>query len=732
MNSSLTAIADDELELTAGTELERYELHEPRTRRFNLDRRGFLKSLGGGILVVHLLNVASAQQPGGVRRRGGGRGQPIPGDIAAWLHIGEEGLIAVYTGKAEVGQNIRTSLTQVVAEELHADPGSIRLVMADTQLTPFDQGTFGSRTTPDMSRRLRRTAAAAREMLVDLAAESWKVDRSLLSAAHGSIVHAKTGESLAYGKLTQGRRLTKTVADDAPATSPEKWTVAGQSQAKVDGRSFVTGKHEYASDITLPGMLHGKVLRRPSFGATLESVDTSAAQAMPGVVVVHDGDFVAVAAPTSLLAVRALAAIKARWTPGPPISAKTLFDDMKRQGRQARSARGGSSSSRPAGGAVKQAAGTGEIRLEATYTIAYIAHAPLEPRAALANWENGKLTVWTGTQRPFGVRSELTDAFGLSDQAARVIVPDTGAGYGGKHTGEAAVEAARIARTALKPVKLVWTREEEFTCAYFRPAGVIEIASGARKDGSLTAWEFHNYNSGNSGIHSQYDVPNQVSVAHQVSSPLRQGSYRALASTANHFARESHMDELAHAAQIDPLEFRRKNLKDERLRAVLEAVAAAFGWGQKCSPNHGIGIAAGSEKGSYVATCAEVAVDASTGRVQVVRAASAFECGAIVNPDHLKNQVEGAMIMGIGGALFEAIDYADGRILNARFSKYRVPRFRDTPEIEVILIDRKDLAPAGAGETPIIAIAPAIGNAIFNATGVRLRSLPMAPQGIKV
>jgi isoquinoline 1-oxidoreductase len=165
---------------------------------------------------------------------------------------------------------------------------------------------------------------------------------------------------------------------------------------------------------------------------------------------------------------------------------------------------------------------------------------------------------------------------------------------------------------------------------------------------------------------------------------------------------------------------------------VLEAVAAAFGWGQKCGANHGTGIAAGSEKGSYVATCAEVAVDASTGRVQVVRAASAFECGAIVNPDHLKNQVEGAMIMGIGGALFEAIDYADGRILNARFSKYRVPRFRDTPEIEVILIDRKDLAPAGAGETPIIAIAPAIGNAIFNATGVRLRSLPMAPQGIKV
>jgi nicotinate dehydrogenase subunit B len=732
MNRSSIAIAGRELEFefAPGAEPERYELHEERNYHFHLDRREFLKSLGGGILVFHLLSAVSAQEPGGGRRKGGGRGQPVPAEIAAWLHIGEDGGIAVYTGKAEVGQNIRTSLTQVVAEELHVDPGAIRLVMADTQLTPFDMGTFGSRTTPDMSRRLRRTAAAAREMLIDLAAESWKIDRALLSVAHGSIVHSKTGESLAYGALTKGRRLTKTVADNASAIAQDQWTIAGHSQPKVDGRSFVTGKHEFTSDLKLAGMLHGKVLRPPSFGAKIESIDVTAARAMPGVVVIQDGDFVAVAAPTNRLAVRALAAIKAKWKPGPAISGKALFDDMKRQGRQARSARGGSRSIQPTGSS-SSAAGASEIRLEATYTIAYIAHAPLEPRAAVAEWDNGKLKVWTGTQRPFGVRGELAGAFGLSDQAVRVIVPDTGAGYGGKHTGEAAVEAARIARAAGKPVKLVWTREEEFTWAYFRPAGVIEVASTARNDGRLTAWEFHNFNSGGSGIRTLYDVPNPITVAHQVSSPLRQGSYRALASTANHFARESHMDDIAHAAGIDPLEFRRKNLKDLRLRAVLEAAAAAFGWGRKSAPGHGIGIAGGFEKESYVATCAEVAIEASTGRVQVVRAVSAFECGAIVNPDHLKNQVEGAMIMGIGGALFEAIEFEDGRILNARFSKYRVPRFRDTPQIEVVLLDRKDIAPAGAGETPIVAIAPAIGNAIFDATGVRVRSLPMAPQGIK-
>ena len=298
-----------------------------------------------------------------------------------------------------------------------------------------------------------------------------------------------------------------------------------------------------------------------------------------------------------------------------------------------------------------------DIHLEQTYTIAYIAHAPLEPRAAVAGGKTGSSPSGRALSDPSACATSSLVRSVLAADAVRVIVPDTGAGYGGKHTGEAAVEAARLARQAGKPVKLVWTREEEFTWAYFRPAGVIEVKSSARRDGVLTAWEFHNYNSGGSAIRSLYEVPNQQSAFHAVSSPLRQGSYRALAATANHFARESHMDELAHAAGIDPLEFRLKNLKDPRLRAVIEAAAKAFGWGKKSDAGHGIGIAAGSDKGSFIATCAEVAVDRSSGRVQVVRAVSAFECGAIVNPDHLKNQVEGAMVMGMGGALFEAIEY---------------------------------------------------------------------------
>ena len=307
-------------------------------------------------------------------------------------------------------------------------------------------------------------------------------------------------------------------------------------------------------------------------------------------------------------------------------------------------------------------------------------------------------------------------------------MPDTGSAYGGKHTGEAAVEAARIAKAVGKPVKLVWTREEEFTWAYFRPAGVIDVSAGVAGDGRLVFWEFDNYGSGPSAIKTPYKVLDQRTEFHEADSPLRTGSYRGLAATANHFARESHMDGLAHAIGMDPLEFRMKNLENDRLRAVLAAVANKFGWGwEKSSATRGFGIAGGVEKGGYVATCAEVEID--SGMAKIRRVTEAFECGAVVNPSGLKNQIAGAIVQGIGGAMFEAVHFENGKILNPHFASYRVPRFLDAPDIEVELVDRKDMPSAGAGETPIVGIAPAIANAIFAATGVRLRSLPMLPSG---
>jgi isoquinoline 1-oxidoreductase len=637
--------------------------------------------------------------------------------------VAEDGVVTVYTGKTEVGQNTRTSLSQAVAEELRVPVASVRMVMADTDLTPFDQGTFGSRSTPAMAPQLRRAAAAAREALVELAAERLQVERSAVQVADGRVVHGPTGRSLSFGELTRGQKLTRSIPGDVAVTPAAEWKTSGQSVRKADGRAFVTGRHRYSTDVKLPGMLCGKVLRAPALGAEMVSLDASAAERQAGVVVVRDGGFAGVVAPNEHLASQALAALKAEWKTAPQPSSAELWDHLKKHAGEVR----------PAPAAVRAALEGADRKLSATYTVAYIAHAPLEPRAAVAEWRDGKLTVWTGTQRPFGVRGELARAFNIPEDRVRVIVPDTGSGYGGKHTGEAAVEAARLAKAAGKPVRVVWTREEEFTWAYFRPAGVIEAAGGATKDGALAAWEFHNYNSGGSAIRTPYEVAAQHIEFHRTDSPLRQGSYRALASTANNFARESHMDDLAHAVGIDPLAFRLKNLKDTRMIAVLQAAADRFGWAsRKTGPDRASGLACGFEKGGYVATCAEVTIDRAAGRVKVPRVVAAFECGAVVNPDHLKNQVEGCIVQGLGGALFEAIDFQDGKIGNPRFSRYRVPRFSDAPAIEVVLVDRKDLPSAGAGESPIIGIAPAVGNAVFAATGVRLRSLPMVRNGLKL
>jgi isoquinoline 1-oxidoreductase len=447
---------------------------------------------------------------------------------------------------------------------------------------------------------------------------------------------------------------------------------------------------------------------------------------MSGVVIVRDGDFIGAAAGNERDASKALEAIHTEWKEVPQISRKELFSYLK-QNATAKS----DDRSRRMKGSIEDGLTAAAHRLDATYTVAFIAHAPLEPRAAVAEWSDGKLTVWTGSQRPFAVRDELADVFHVAEANVRVIVPDTGSAYGGKHTGDAALEAARLARAAGRPVQVVWTREEEFTWAYFRPAGVIEIKSGIAADGALTAWEFHNYNSGMSAIETPYTVLNQHIEFHATQCPLRSGSYRGLAATANFFARESLMDELASAAQLDPLEFRLKNLSDARLRAVLEAAAKSFGWPRKKTQGgQGFGIAGGFEKGGYVATCAEVLVDRSAGTVRVVRITTAFECGAIVNPDGLRNQVIGANIQGLGGALFEAVEFENGRITNSRFSRYRVPRFRDVPDVEAILLDRKDLPSAGAGETPIMGVAPALGNAIFDGAGIRLRGLPLVPNGL--
>jgi CO/xanthine dehydrogenase Mo-binding subunit len=693
-------------------EVERYELTEARRYTFELERRDFIRLFGGGLLVMVAASDALAQESG--RARPQGRGDTP--DLAAWLHIDEAGGVHVSTGKVELGQNIRTSLAQTVADELRVPLASIALVMADTDKTPFDQGTFGSQTTPRMAPQLAKAAATAREMLIDHAAQKAQVDRTTLSARDGRVV-ASDGRAWTYGELTKGQALTGTIPAAPPVDPRDQWKIRGTAARKVNGRDFVTGRHQYTPDIVRPRMLYGRIVRPEGYGGSLVSVDDARASAMPGVTVVRDGDFLGVLAPTERGAARAAAAVQATWNvPDGQPSSITIYDHLKKTGERTANPPAIETLAFPAG----------VVRtFDASYRIPYIAHTPLEPRAAVAEWEDGRITVWTGTQRPFGVRTELAEAFRIPETRVRVIVPDTGSAYGGKHTGEVAIEAARLAKAANRPVKLVWTRAEEFTWAYFRPAGVIDIKSGVDADGRILAWAFDNWNSGNSGIQTPYDIPAKSTVFHAAKSPLRQGSYRALAATANHYAREMHMDEMARALGIDAVEFRMRHLKDDRMRAVLTAVAQKIGWPKPsvagralvprparddAEPRRSVGIACGTEKAGYVATAAEVSRTPQGFKVE--RIVIAFECGAIVNPDGLKNQVEGSVVQGLGGALFEAIDFADGRLRNGSMEQYRVPRFRDVPVIETILLDRRDIPSAGAGESSMIAVAPAIGTAV--------------------
>jgi nicotinate dehydrogenase subunit B len=645
-----------------------------------------------------------------------------------WIHVGTDGVVTAFTGKVDVGQDNRTALAQLVAEELRLPAPSVRVVMGDTDLCPWDAGTFGSRSIPDAGPVLAAAAAGTRGYLLDLAAERLEVDAGDLEVADGRIAVRGTDRSTSFGELVDGLHRVEIVRGRPETTPPDRWRVTGAALPKLQAEEAVTGERRFSTDLSLPGMLHGRVFRPPSHGATLAAVDVSGAEALGDVTVVNQDGFVGVATPGQAGAERALEAIRSEWgatrQPGEgELEAHLRAHPVHQEGW------GGEHLEER--GDVDSALAEAEVRLDATYTTAYIQHVPMETRAAVAQWEGERLTVWTGTQRPFGVREELAEALGVREEHVRVIVPRTGTGFGGKHSGDAAVEAARLAWAARRPVKVRWSRQEEFTWAYFRPAAVIDVRSGASRDGRLRAWEFTNINSGAAGIGLPYDVEH-VRIRYQpADGPLPQGSYRALAATANAFARESHLDELADAVGVDPVELRLRNLSDERLGEVLRAAADRAGWAGRrvLGDGRGMGIGLGWEKDGRVATVAEVSVGPD-GRVAVERIVTAYDCGAIVSPDNVRNQIEGATIMGLGGALFERIRFENGQILNASLNEYRVPRFADVPEIEVVLIDRKDEPPAGAGETPIIAVAPAIANAIFAATGRRIRSMPLAPDGL--
>ncbi len=391
------------------------------------------------------------------------------------------------------------------------------------------------------------------------------------------------------------------------------------------------------------------------------------------------------------------------------------------------------------GGSLKNGESQSSITVEETYLNSYVAHAPIEPHTAVAKIEGNKITVWASTQSPFGLQSAVTNTLGFSAENVHVITPFVGGGFGGKNYNQQGVEAARLAKLTGKPVQVAWSRKEEFTYDPFRPAAIVKIKSGVTESGKLALWDYHVYFAGSRGAQQFYEIPHHLTAVHGSgwrgtpgTHPFRTGPWRAPANNTNTFARESHIDIMPNKAGIDPLEFRLKNLTDQKMVRVLKTAAKKFGWTPSKAPSgRGYGIACGIDSGTYVATMAEVEVNKKTGHVQVKRVICAQDMGLVINPEGARLQMEGCIIMGLGYALTEEIHFKGGKILDTNFDTYEITRFSWLPKIETVLIDDKDSPAQGGGEPAIVTMGGVIANAIYDAIGVRLFQLPMTPERIK-
>jgi isoquinoline 1-oxidoreductase len=489
----------------------------------------------------------------------------------------------------------------------------------------------------------------------------------------------------------------------------------------------VNGEAKYTGDLRLPGMVYARILRPPSHGAKLTSVDVSVAEKMEGVKVVRDGDFVAVLHENRDRADEAITKLKAEYSFNElPVNERNIYESMLKTKSGTRVVR--------SAGDLETGRQLSDKIFESEFHDPYLAHATIETHTALAQMVDGKVTVWAGTQSPFGLQDSIVRELGFTQENVRVITPFVGGGFGGKSPSQQGVEAAKLAKMTGKPVMVVWTRDEEFFYDHFHPAGVIKIKSGIDKSGMIKLWDNHIYFSGTRGSETTYDVPNAVTTSHSEERgapqfhPFSTGAWRAPNNNTNTFAREVQIDIMASAAGIDPLEFRLKNLKDENIIGCLKAVASKFGYVAGKTPSgRCIGIACGADAGAWVAHMAEVKVDKSTGKVEVIRIACAQDMGLCVNPEGSIIQMEGCIMMGLGYTFSEELIFEGGNIKDRGFDTYQIPKFSWLPKIETVILDRNDKPPQGGGEPAIIAIGAVIANAIFDATGARLYTLPMTP-----
>ena len=651
-----------------------------------------------------------------------------PGPEATLLMMDREGDAIVFSGKVEYGQGIRSGFSLAIADELDLPLASVRLILGDTDLVPYDRGTVGSQSTMTVGIQLRRAAATARRALIALAAEHWSVDAASLVTSEGHVfLSGEPSRRISYADLLQGQNLRLPIPEDMTTKHAEDFVFMGRDAPRTDAVARVTGQAKYSQDIVVDGMLHGKILRPPSYGARPQQIDTAGSERVPGfVMVVRDGDFVGVLCEREDTAEQALDAIRVRWQEDLELPSDSDLPGLLKE-------KAGETVILREEGSPAEGFAQADHVLEYCYFIPYVANVPMGTSTAVAAWDGGKLTVWSGDRSPFGVRDELARALDMREDRIRVIAPEVGGSFGTKGTYGVAYEAALLAKAAGRPVRVAHSRSEEFMWGTVRPAALIEIRSGFQGDGKIVAWECTAYHTGDRpqrgqrGADTPYNTPNVRIAVADCESPLRAGSYRSLGCAANHFAREVHIDEIAASLKMDPVELRLMNLTHPRLSRVLRQTADRFDWkSRRTESSTGIGVAIGYDAGSYVAQCVELVVARRTVRVQ--RVVAGIDCGMVVNPEGVRNQVEGSIIMGMGTAVREEVEFDSGRLLNSVFSRYRVPRINDTPQIEVVLAGEPTTQSTGAGEPGIVPIAAAIDNAVYDATGSRIRDLPIVPR----
>ncbi len=695
-----------------------------------IDRRDFLKLTSSGLMVMCVMDPLLE----GLGPLGADAQQRGPMDINAFVHIGANGRVTCMVGKVEMGQGAMTALPQMAAEELGVPLTAMDIVMGDTDTCPYDAGTWGSMSVRVFGPTLRAASAEARRILVQMASEKLQVPVEQLDVRDGVVVsRVDRTKRVTYGELTAGKKIERRLDGQAVLRNVKAFTVIGTSAPRRDAIEKVTGKAKFAGDIAPPGALHARILRPPAHGATLVSADTSAAEKLPGVRVVRDKELIAVLHAHRDEATKALALVKATWNPSPStLDTENIFDHLQKVAPMGR----------PAGaGSVADGEKAATQVVEQAYHKGYVAHAPMEPHTAVAEVVDGKVTVWAGTQSPFGLKAQVVSALGLPAEKVRVITPYVGGGFGGKSTSPQGVEAARLAMASGKPVRVMWGREEEFFFDTFDPAAVFRIRAGLDAAKKIVFWDNTVIGPGSRGAGIFYDIPNHATTlggggrgggGAVPMHPFNTGPWRAPGANANVFARESHIDLMAAKAGMDPYEFRMHNLRDARMRRVLEAVSKKFGWTPKPGPSgRGWGMACGEDAGTYVASMAEVKVDKGTGNVEVVRVVCAQDMGIVVNPAGATQQMEGCITMGLGYVLSEEVRFRNGAVLDANFDTYELPRFSVVPKIETVLLDSPDLAPQGGGEPAIILMGALLANAVFDAVGARVTRLPMTPARVK-